>query len=175
MKQKIERMIARLILISPLIALAALIMIPLAICLAPKETTHVHVDRAVAEPMTAPPAATPQAVEYPKITFEPDPYGVFMGEFKLTAYCACWRCCGKAEDDPAYKVTASGTICEEGRTIAVDPDLIPLGSTVYIDGKAYVAEDTGGAIQDKHIDIYFEDHQEALEFGAKTGVVYVCE
>ena len=50
-------------------------------------------------------------------------------------------------------------------TIAVDTDIIPLGSTVYIDGVAYVAEDTGGAIKGNRIDIYVEDHALALNKG----------
>ncbi|MFR5613204.1 MAG: 3D domain-containing protein [[Clostridium] innocuum] len=42
----------------------------------------------------------------------------------------------------------------EGHTIAVDPDVIPLGSKVLIDGHVYVAEDVGGAVKGNVIDIY---------------------
>lgn len=55
----------------------------------------------------------------------------------------------------------------EGRTIAVDPDVIELGSTVTINGRDYVAEDIGGAIQGERIDVYFDDHADALEFGVQ--------
>ena len=52
-------------------------------------------------------------------------------------------------------LTASGTCAASGRTVAVDPDLIPLGSEVLIEGLGVrVAEDTGGRIRDQHIDVY---------------------
>ena len=96
-----------------------------------------------------------------------------LGEFRLTAYCPCSRCCGK--DDG---ITATGTTAAEGRTIAVDPAVIPYGSTVtlyYENGTVhtYTAEDCGSAIKDKRIDVYFGSHQAALEFGVQTAYVYV--
>ena len=68
-----------------------------------------------------------------------------LGEFKLTAYCPCAKCCGKTDG-----ITATGTLAAEGRTIAVDPRVIPYGSSVTIyfaDGTVhtYTAEDCGGA------------------------------
>ena len=80
--------------------------------------------------------------------------------FTLTAYCACTKCCGKSDG-----ITASGTIATEGRTIAVDPNVIPLGTTVTIGGHDYIAEDIGGAIKGLHIDIFVNDHNEALKLG----------
>lgn len=62
----------------------------------------------------------------------------FAGVFSTTAYCKCEKCCGVWTDSP----TKSGTTPKEGRTIAVDPDVIPLGTQVIIDGKVYTAEDT---------------------------------
>ena len=50
-------------------------------------------------------------------------------------------------------------------TIAVDPDVIPLGSWVEIDGHTYHAEDVGGAVNGNHIDIYFNSHDAAWDFG----------
>lgn len=83
-------------------------------------------------------------------------------EFEATAYCACSKCCGKW----ANGITASGTKATAKRTIAVDSKLIPLGSKVEIEGLGiYTAEDTGGAIKGKIIDIYFDTHEEALKFG----------
>lgn len=52
-------------------------------------------------------------------------------------------------------------------TIAVDPKIIPLGSEVKIDGVVYVAEDTGGAIKGKRIDVFVDNHEEAMERGVK--------
>lgn len=91
-----------------------------------------------------------------------------MGRFKLTGYCACMYCCGKTDG-----ITSTGTKAKAGRTIAVDPSVIPYGSTVIINGKEYVAEDCGGAIKDKKIDIFFNSHDEALEWGVKYAEVYV--
>jgi len=66
---------------------------------------------------------------------------------------------------------------EEGKTIAVDPRIIPMGSLVFIEGIGYrVAQDVGGAIKGKRIDVYIADLDEALKFGVKRGVnVYLIE
>ena len=93
-----------------------------------------------------------------------------LGKFKLTAYCACENCCGKSDG-----ITATGTKATQGRTIAVDPSIIPYGTTVIINGDEYVAEDTGGAINGNVIDIFFDNHDEALEFGVQYANVYVKE
>jgi len=113
-------------------------------------------------------AETPQTPEEP----------VYMGEFVISHYCACVRCCGKSEDDPWYGVTATGTRATEGRTVAVDPDVIPYGSEVivyYEDGSiaSYIAEDCGGAIRGNRLDLYMEDHGKAWEAGLKAGSVYI--
>lgn len=105
------------------------------------------------------------------------PHAECLGTFELTAYCACSECCGKSIWDPAYGVTASGTTVQEGRTIAVDPTVIPLGSVIYIqNGTAcarYVAEDTGGMIKGNRIDIYFDSHEDAVEFGVQEAEVWI--
>ena len=50
--------------------------------------------------------------------------------------------------------------------IAVDPQYIKLGTRVKINGKVYVAEDTGSAIKGgRRIDIYMLTHQSALLWG----------
>lgn len=87
----------------------------------------------------------------------------YLGTFNATAYCGCAACCGSAGGH-----TASGTTPKAGRTIATDPSVIPLGSTVIIDGHEYTAEDTGGAIGGKRIDIFFSSHGEALAFGRRS-------
>lgn len=104
---------------------------------------------------------------------EPGPHSTNLGEFKLTAYCACYKCCGKSVWDPDYGITATGTVCSQGRTVAVDPEVIPLGSVLYINGNRYIAEDVGGAVQGSHIDIYFDSHEDALEFGVQRADVYI--
>lgn len=92
-----------------------------------------------------------------------------LGEFVITAYCPCEKCCGEYADG----YTASGTVATEGRTCAVDPDVIPLGTEIEIDGVKYIAEDVGGAIKGNRIDICFNDHRSALQYGVKCKEVYV--
>ena len=118
------------------------------------------------------PTQTPVASQ---VTEEPLQY---IGEFCITHYCACKRCCGKSEDDPWYGITATGTVATEGRTIAVDPDVIPYGSRVavfYDDGRIveYVAEDCGGAIDGLEVDVFIADHDRAWALGVKSGSVYI--
>jgi 3D (Asp-Asp-Asp) domain-containing protein len=91
----------------------------------------------------------------------------YLGEYKLSAYCACAKCC-----DVEDGITATGTIATANRTIAVDPKKIPYGSRLLINGQEYVAEDCGGAIKGNRIDIYFDTHEEALQFGIQYADVY---
>ena len=71
--------------------------------------------------------------------------------------------------------TASGSAPASGKTIAVDPNVIPLGTWVYIEGYGFRrAEDTGGAIQGNKLDLYFDSNQEASNFGIRrASKVYV--
>lgn len=99
-----------------------------------------------------------------------------LGTFKITHYCPCSKCCGKWADG----ITATGTQATQGRTIAVDPDVIPYGTEVlvsYEDGTeaVYIAEDCGGAIQGNRIDVYMDSHQAALVGGIKSAEVFVKE
>ena len=87
------------------------------------------------------------------------------GYFTITHYCSCAICCGKTDG-----ITATGTHVTAGRTIAVDPNLIPFGTKVWISGHAYTAEDSGG-FSGNHIDIYVQSHQEAIQKGRFTTLV----
>ncbi|WP_248928020.1 3D domain-containing protein [Paenibacillus hamazuiensis] len=93
----------------------------------------------------------------------------------LTAYTAGYESTGKTPSHPAYGVTKSGSYVEEGRTVAVDPAVIPFGTKLYIEGIGYrIAEDTGSAIIGSRLDVYFEDLEEARQFGLQRGItVYV--
>lgn len=100
---------------------------------------------------------------------------VSLGEFKLTGYCSCEICCGKwAYNRPDGVVYgAIGEELKEGYSIAVDPSVIAYGTEVIIDGKIYKAQDCGGAIKGNRIDVYFEDHQTALEHGVQHAEVFL--
>lgn len=77
-------------------------------------------------------------------------------------------------------ITASGRRVTPYVSCAVDPDVIPLGSTIMVDfgdGElVYLrADDVGGAISGDHIDIAVEGHDEAIGYGKKTATIYWCE
>lgn len=72
--------------------------------------------------------------------------------------------------------TATGTIPSAGRTIAVDPSVIPYGSRVKIPALGngtFIAEDTGGAINGNHIDVYMANGDIARQWGRKTVDIYI--
>lgn len=70
--------------------------------------------------------------------------------------------------------TSRGLIPKEGRTIAVDPKVIPYGTTVYIEGHGYfVAEDCGGAIKGNRIDIFTNSYSHAISQGRKVANVWI--
>lgn len=90
----------------------------------------------------------------------------------VTHYDCCVACCGKTDG-----ITASGVQATPGVTVAVDPDVIPLGSDVlvdYGDGEIhyYRADDIGGAVKGNHIDLCVNSHEEALMLGRRTATVY---
>lgn len=98
--------------------------------------------------------------------------------FKVTGYCNCSKCCGKWSPEVTGRQasTCSGTTPCEGRTVAVDPDVIPLGSTVIINGESYIAEDTGSAVKGNVVDIYFDSHSDALIWGCQyIEVTYIIK
>lgn len=89
----------------------------------------------------------------------------------------CIDSCGKKPSDPTYGITASGKPAIPYHTVAVDPSVIPLGASVavdYGDGVLhyYFAEDTGGAIKGKHIDVYLENCTDCYDMGVKNVAVW---
>lgn len=94
-------------------------------------------------------------------------YSKVLNNVSMTAY--------SAEQQGIGTLTASGTRVTEGRTIAVDPNIIPIGWWVYIEGIGFRrAEDTGGAIKGNKIDVYYDSLKSAINFGRKSGrTVYV--
>lgn len=82
---------------------------------------------------------------------------------RTTGYCNCRSCAGKW----AGCMTASGKRPRAKHTIAVDKRLIPLGTKVKIGNIIYTAEDTGGAIKGKRIDVYYASHRQATAHGVR--------
>jgi 3D (Asp-Asp-Asp) domain-containing protein len=88
-----------------------------------------------------------------------------IGRFKLTAYS------GPQLGQP-LPITATGTAARAGRTVAVDPSVIPLGSRIYIEGVGErIAEDVGGGVKGHHIDVYLGSVPQARDFGVRRGKV----
>ncbi len=86
-----------------------------------------------------------------------------------TAYCPCNQCNYPYGGKPSY----IGLPLGHG-IVAVDPNVIPLGTRLYIEGYGEaIAADTGGAIKGNRIDLCFSDHQSALKFGIQNVKVYV--
>lgn len=77
--------------------------------------------------------------------------------------------------DGCTGTTKIGTTPKVGKTIAVDPDVIPLGSQVMINGNIFVAEDVGSAIQGNSIDLFLATEEDATEFGVQYYEVYILE
>lgn len=104
--------------------------------------------------------------------------GVLIGgEFTATAYDLSYESCGKYPDHPEYGITFSGKKAVKGRTIAVDPKVIPLGSKVFIEFPEpyvhmdgwYYAEDTGSKVKGRIVDVFFGERAlgEAKKFGRR--------
>lgn len=95
-----------------------------------------------------------------------------LDDVLVTHYDCCLECCGKTDG-----ITASGVMATPGVTVAVDPDVIPLGADVlvdYGDGEIqyYRADDVGGAVKGNHIDLCVQSHEEALELGRRMATVW---
>ena len=135
----------------------------------PIESTELINVATIDEPIIAP---EPEIIVEPKITS--------LGEYKLTAYCACEKCCGSwATDRPTDEngnpiiYTANQSIAKQGVTVAADTDILPFDSKILIDGHEYTVQDCGGAIKGNRIDVYFESHEEALQFGVQYKEIFL--
>lgn len=94
--------------------------------------------------------------------------GTYLGTFRISHYCPCKACNG------GWNTTATGNPLTVGTTIAVDKSVIPLNSTVYIDGYGErIAHDTGGAIKGNRIDLLVATHEEAMNLGIVYRDVYL--
>ena len=119
---------------------------------------------------TPEPTPTPIPIESEMVVKRTTSEQRSLGVFKLTAYCACSKCCGKSDG-----ITASGVKAVEGVTIAADTRVLPFGTKVIINGHEYIVQDKGGSIKGNRIDVYFDSHQKALEFGVQHKEIFIAK
>lgn len=83
----------------------------------------------------------------------------FLGTFEITCY-------------SLRGTTASGRPVGDD-VVAVDPDVIPLGSHIVIDGIGErVAADTGGSIKGNRLDIWMSSRDDCIQFGRQHRKVW---
>ncbi len=104
--------------------------------------------------------------------FEEDATEWTVEEFRITGYAPFDDPAGLCSDgDPT--TTRSGTYPTEGRTVAVDPNVIPLGTPLWVEGYGWrMAEDTGGAVRGNHVDVMVDDRAKALQIHGEAVVIY---
>ena len=102
-----------------------------------------------------------------------DMYGNLLGSFEVNYCCSCDLCC-----ESGISSTAAGAPILEGQTIAVNPDVMPYGTEIIVDGHIYLAADCGINIGQDHVSIYVNSHEKALELNspeAKKSDVYLVK
>lgn len=93
----------------------------------------------------------------------------YIGKYKITYYCACKQCCGKANG-----ITASGAKVQEGVTVAADTSKLPFGTKIYIKGIGWrIVQDRGGAIKGNRLDIYLPSHNDPMPYNVQNLDVWV--
>lgn len=86
----------------------------------------------------------------------------------ITGYCACCTPYAHMNQRDGKVLTASGLWVNIGEAVAVDPDVIPLGSTVTLGGKEYIAADTG--VYGYTVDVLMS-HEDAAQAGVVKAMV----
>ena len=82
---------------------------------------------------------------------------------------------GKERSDPAYGITATGVPLEKG-ICAVDPTVIPLGTSFYVPGYGMcLAADVGGGVKGNHIDLGFPENSGPVPWRTGSVEIYILE
>lgn len=93
----------------------------------------------------------------------------YIGQFKISYYCACEKCCGKTDG-----ITASGVKVQEGVTIAADTSILPFGTKVFIQGVGNrIVQDRGSSIKGNKIDVYVTSHNSIPKVGVHNSDVWM--
>lgn len=95
--------------------------------------------------------------------------GISLGIVTTTGYCNCSICSG------GHGLTYSGTVPKANHTISADIDLFPIGTKLMIHGTVYTVEDIGGAVEGNKIDIYYDNHEDAMAHGSKQEEAFRVE
>ncbi|WP_409254012.1 LysM peptidoglycan-binding domain-containing protein [Bacillus sp. SCS-153A] len=131
---------------------------------APAAQATATAETTVQDPAPAQPAETP-------VNTQPTQEAANTLTVKATAYTAsCVGCSG---------ITRTGVDLianPDAKVIAVDPNVIPLGTEVYVEGYGYAtAQDTGGAIKGNKIDVFIPNRQDALDWGVRSVKVTILD
>ena len=116
-------------------------------------------------PEAAPPVLSPVTAE---VFAPPDEPAETLLICDVTGYCACCTPYAHMNQRDGKVLTASGLWVNIGEAVAVDPDIIPLGSTVTLGGKTYIAADTG--VYGYTVDVLMS-HEDAAQAGVVKAVV----
>ncbi len=88
-------------------------------------------------------------------------------KMRVTAYCPCEKCCSSYADG----ITASGHKIEDGDTFVAADSRYKFGTEMFIPGYNHSNRvkvlDRGGAIKNNRLDVFFNTHQQALEWGVR--------
>lgn len=163
-----------------LFVIVAVLIITIVACSKGSGANDVHTVEPIVTNTPTEPVVTEPVITEPETTKEPEPEYISLGEFKVTAYCGCSKCCGKwgenrpvDSDGKIIVMTAGGYRAVQGVTIAADTSKFPFGTKLFIDGHEYTVQDRGGAINGNKLDIYFNNHQDALNFGVQYKEVFI--
>lgn len=94
------------------------------------------------------------------------PKGDSLGMFITTGYCSCEEC------SAGFSLTYSGTVPRANHTISADISLFPIGTQLIIGDIIYTVEDIGSNVIGTHIDIYYDNHEDAIAHGKQSQEVF---
>lgn len=94
-------------------------------------------------------------------------------QMRVTAYCWCSKCCGKHSDGitaNGHRIRIGDTFVAADRKYSFDTEMVIPG---YNDSQPVKVLDRGGAIHGNKLDVFFNSHQRALEWGVQNLVVKI--
>jgi uncharacterized protein YabE (DUF348 family) len=110
------------------------------------------------------------------VSFVETPQGSLRYAYSVEMYATWYRpaSCGRSPDSPWYGIAATGVTVQRG-IVAVDPNVIPLGTRLYVPGYGEaLAADTGSAVIGNIIDLGFADY-EVPDWHTRWVTVYILE